>query len=268
MRASSMSISPLRVMLPSAPRVTVRRPDAFASAMSLSMIRKRLSSSWKLEPDPCFSPIRPLPLIDPPAPSTALKLSTSPVVSSKRLARATLSRRTPVALSRKLPCCRSSRPLRRGSAMEPAMVARALTWPDSERSPPASRSQIGWIWPWIETSPDMSRVRTIASRSGAADASTGRVMSAIARTASPSAACAWMRRVLLTSRALSVPSTAIPRGASTLRMSSSVMLADPDRSSPAPRSDRRPVTRPRMSWTSEPRSTLVRLASMIAARES
>ncbi len=246
-RAWSMSISPARVMLPSVPRVTVRSPEARASATSLSMMRNRLSSSWKLDPEPSFRPILPLPLTDPPAPSTALKRSTRPVVSSKRLAKVTLSSRTPVALSRKLPCCRSSRPLRRGSAIEPAIAARALICPERDRSPPARRSQIGWICPSMETLPDIGRVRTIANRRGAADASTGRVMSATARTASPSAALAWTRRVLLTSRAFTVPSTAMPPGASMLRMSSSDTLAEPDRSSPAPRSDSRPVTRPRMS---------------------
>jgi hypothetical protein len=122
-----MAIWPFRVMLPSAPRTTVTGPDAWASAMSLSMILNFASASSKLEPEPSRRPMRPSPVTVPPVPSLAAKVSIRAVVSSNRLASVRPFRRRPVALSRKAPSLTSSRPLMRGSAMVPAMVALPLT---------------------------------------------------------------------------------------------------------------------------------------------
>ncbi|MNK18402.1 hypothetical protein D3C87_366090 [compost metagenome] len=178
MFASSMLRSPLSWMLPSDPRTAVSTPLARASAMSLSMTRKRVSSIRRVEPDPSRRPRFPLPATVPLIPSVASKRSITAWAPSNRLARVMLSSRSPVALSRKAPWVRSMRPFTRGSFREPAREARAATWPDSDCAPPRKRSQMGWIWPLTAIWPDMSRVRAMARRKGAAEASTGRLTSA------------------------------------------------------------------------------------------
>jgi hypothetical protein len=259
-----MTRAPAILTLPSAPRLTVVWPLAVAEASSLSMTRKPFRSSLKLPRPPRARLIRPEPAIVPPWPSPAETWLTSMALSARARRTMTSRRLRPVWPSSTRPPSRLARPVRRGSARVPASSPSASILPDTLRSELPSKSHSGLISPWAVNWPRTGRWRLIARWNGLAEASVGRVTSALACRPWLVVLLALMVMVLSRSTprisAFKARSVRGPRSRAPIRLASN----SPVRVGPEPLSVRWASTLPAMSGLIAVRLTPVSWARSVA----